>query len=197
MWMCDYQIHLALMEKLSLLSFLNVFYYVFVFNRKRLISSSVSLSKKTKRPSKMRTVRKSQKSQRKQTHCPRRRSQEVCVCLFFWQTRCFLTGQMDATECVWWISLRLSLRSQSGLHRLHGSKPPWVSSQHAEEQPPVCENPPAVTRVPSCRFIELLPKILFKTCTYVTLNMHYIFFLMFFFYQFMHNICCILIYYVY
>lgn len=82
--MCDlYQIHLVLMEKLfSLLSFLNVFYYVFVFNRKRLISSSVSLSKKTKRPSKMRTVRKSQKSQRKQTHCPRRRSQEVCVCVF-------------------------------------------------------------------------------------------------------------------
>ncbi len=168
--MCDYQIHLALMEKLfSIWSFLNVFYYVFVFNRKRLISSSVSLSKKTKRPSKMRTVIKSQKSQRKQTHCPRRRSQEV-VCLFFWQTRCFLTGQMDATECVWWISLRLSLRSQSGLHGLHRSKPPRVSGQHAEEQPPVCENPPAVTRAPSCRFIELLPKILFKTCTYVTLN---------------------------
>ncbi len=82
-WMCDYQIHLALMEKLfSLLAFLNVFYYVFVFNRKRLISSSVILSKKTKRPSKMRTVRKSQKSQRKQTHCPRRRSQEVCVFVF-------------------------------------------------------------------------------------------------------------------
>lgn len=71
-----------------------------------------------------------------------------CVCLFFWQTRCFLTGQMDATECVWWISLRLSLRSQSGLHRLHRSKPPRVSGQHAEEQPPVCENPPAVTRAP-------------------------------------------------
>ncbi len=113
-WMCDYQIHLALMEKLfSIWSFLNVFYYVFVFNRKRLISSSVSLSKKTKRPSKMRTVIKSQKSQRKQTHCPRRRSQEVCVFVFFGRRGVFSPARwMQQNVCDESLSVSLSDPSQ-------------------------------------------------------------------------------------
>ncbi len=161
------------MEKLfSLLSFLNAFYYVFVFNRKRFISSSVSLLKKTKRPSKMRTVRKSQKSQRKQTHCPRRRSQEVCVFVFLADE--VFSHRPDGCNrmCVMNLSpFSLSDPSQDYTDSTGVNLHEFLVNTLKNNPRCVKIPPPSHERHRYFLPLHWAPsKILFKTCTYVTLN---------------------------